>query len=60
VVARLNRDINRVLNTAAVKDKIASLGGEILPITPQEFGAKAAEDSKRFGALIKERQIKGD
>ncbi len=60
VVARLNRDINRVLNTAAVKDKIASLGGEILPITPQEFGAKAADDSKRFGALIKERNIRGD
>ncbi|MEY2953364.1 MAG: hypothetical protein RLZZ401_1451 [Pseudomonadota bacterium] len=60
VIARLNRDINRVLNTAAVKDRIASLGGEILPITPQEFGAKAAEDSKRFGALIKERKITGD
>ena len=60
VIARLNRDINRALNTPAVKDKIAALGGEILPITPQEFGAKAAEDSKRFGALIKERKISGD
>jgi tripartite-type tricarboxylate transporter receptor subunit TctC len=60
VIARLNRDINRALNTPAVKDRIAALGGEILPITPQEFGAKAAADSQRFGALIKERKIAGD
>ena len=60
VIARLNRDINRILNTQAVKDRITALGGEILPLTPQEFGAKASEDSKRFGALIKERKIIGD
>jgi tripartite-type tricarboxylate transporter receptor subunit TctC len=60
VVARLNREINRILNTQAVKDRIIALGGEVMPITPQEFGAKAAEDSKRFGALIKERKITGD
>ncbi len=60
VVARLNREINRILNTQGVKDRIAALGGEIMPITPQEFGAKAAADSQRFGALIKERKIAGD
>ncbi len=60
VIARLNRDINRILNTQAVKDRIAALGGEILPLSPAEFGAKAAEDSKKFGALIKERKIIGD
>ena len=60
VIARLNREINRALQTPAVRDRIAGLGGEILPITPQEFGAKAAADSQRFGALIKERKIVGD
>ncbi len=60
VIARLNREINRILNTQAVKDRIIALGGEVLPITPQEFGAKAAADSLRFGALIKDRNIKGD
>jgi tripartite-type tricarboxylate transporter receptor subunit TctC len=60
VIARLNREINRILGTQAVKDRIIALGGDILPITPQEFGAKAAADSQRFGALIKERHIKGD
>lgn len=60
VIARLNREINRALQTQPVRDRIAGLGGEILPITPQEFGAKAAADSQRFGALIKERKIVGD
>ena len=60
VITRLNREINRILNTPGVKDRITALGGEVLPITPQEFGAKAAADSQRFGALIKERKISGD
>ena len=60
VVARLNRDINKILATQAVKDRITALGGEALPLTPQEFGAKASDDSKRFGALIRERKIIGD
>jgi tripartite-type tricarboxylate transporter receptor subunit TctC len=60
VVTKLNREINKILGTQAVKDRISGLGGEVLPITPQEFGAKAAEDSKRFGALIKDRKISGD
>lgn len=60
VVARLNRDINRALGTQAVKDRVLAMGGEVLPLTPVEFGAKAQEDSKRFGAIIKERRISAD
>ena len=60
VVARLNREINKILATQPVKDRITALGGEALPLTPQEFGAKASEDSMRFGTLIRERKIIGD
>jgi tripartite-type tricarboxylate transporter receptor subunit TctC len=60
VVARLNREINKVLATQAVKDRVLALGGEALPLTPAEFSAKAMEDSKRFGAIIKERKILAD
>ncbi len=60
VVSRLNREINRILGTQAVKDRIQALGGEALPISPAEFAAKASEDSKRFGAIIRERKIVGD
>jgi tripartite-type tricarboxylate transporter receptor subunit TctC len=60
VVSKLNREINRILGTATVKDRIAGMGGEALPLTPAEFSAKAADDAKRFGTLIKERKITGD
>ena len=29
-------------------------------LTPAEFGARANDDSKRFGAIIRERKITGD
>ncbi len=60
IVMRLNREINKILGTQAVKDRIAALGGEVAPMTPAEFGAKAHEDTARFGKLIKERHIMGD
>lgn len=60
IVTRLNREINKILGTQAVKDRIAALGGEVAPMTPAEFGAKAHEDTARFGKLIRERRIVGD
>ncbi|MGQ2921479.1 MAG: Bug family tripartite tricarboxylate transporter substrate binding protein [Hydrogenophaga sp.] len=60
VIAKLNTEINKVLATAAVKDRITALGGEALPLTPAEFGQRGLEDSKRFGAIIRERKITAD
>ena len=60
VITRLNQEINRILGTPAVKERIAALGGEALPISPAEFAAKALEDTQRFGAIIKERKIAAD
>lgn len=60
IVTRLNREINKTLGTQPVKDRIAALGGEVAPMTPAEFGAKAHEDTARFGKLIKDRHIMGD
>jgi tripartite-type tricarboxylate transporter receptor subunit TctC len=60
VVNRVNREINKILGTQALKDRIQNLGGEALPLTPAEFGARAMDDSKRFGAIIRERKITGD
>jgi len=60
VVAKLNREINKILATPAYKERLASLGGEPAPMTPAAFGAKAHEDAVRFGKLIRERGIRGD
>ncbi len=60
VVERLNREINRILATPALRERIAALGGEAAPMSPAQFAAKADEDSRRFGAVIRERRIVGD
>jgi len=60
VITRLNTEINRILATPALKERISALGGVSAPMSPAEFAAKAVEDSKRFGAIIRERKIVGD
>ena len=60
VITKLNAEINRILATPALQERISALGGVPAPMTPAQFAAKAAEDSKRFGAIIRERQIVGN
>lgn len=60
VITRLNSEINKILASDTVRQRIDALGGEAAPMTPQQFAAKATEDSKRFGALIRARGIQGD
>lgn len=60
VITRLNTEINKILSTKAMQDRIVAMGGEALPISPSAFGAKATEDSRRFGAIIRERKIGAD
>lgn len=60
VITRLNAEINRILATPALQQRITALGGVPAPMTPAQFAAKAAEDSQRFGATIRARQIVGN
>lgn len=60
VVSRLNAEVNRLLATAAVRERITAIGGVPTPMSPAEFGQRMAEDSKRFAAIIRERKIVGD
>lgn len=60
IVERLNREINRILATSAVKTQIETIGAEATPLTVPQFAAVMADDSKRYAAIIKERNIKAD
>ena len=60
VIARLNREITRILLTAPLRERMLALGGEALPLSPEQFHQRALDDAKRFGAIIKERGIRGD
>ncbi|MBW0171979.1 MAG: tripartite tricarboxylate transporter substrate binding protein [Hydrogenophaga sp.] len=60
VVERLNSEINRILVMPSVKAQMDTLAAEATPLTVAQFAAVMAEDSKRYGAIIKERKIKAD
>jgi tripartite-type tricarboxylate transporter receptor subunit TctC len=60
IIERLNSEINRILMTQPVQDRIHALGGAPAPMTPGELAARAREDSMRFSAIIKARKIAVD
>jgi tripartite-type tricarboxylate transporter receptor subunit TctC len=60
VITRLNLEINKILHSPSVMERVAALGGVATPMPPQQFAVKAAEEFRRFGTLIKERKITAD
>jgi tripartite-type tricarboxylate transporter receptor subunit TctC len=60
IVTRLNQEINKILASQPVKDRISAIGGVPAPMSPSDFNMRASIDGARFGALIRARNIKGD
>jgi tripartite-type tricarboxylate transporter receptor subunit TctC len=58
IIGRMNAEINAILATPAVSQRIADLGGEAAPMTPARFAEQIEADSARYGRLIRERGIK--
>jgi tripartite-type tricarboxylate transporter receptor subunit TctC len=56
-IERINREVNAALALANVKTQIATLAAEPTPMTPAQFAAVMREDSRRYGAVIRERHI---
>ncbi len=60
VVARMNREINKALTVASVKQRFKDLGGEATLMDVAEFKAKIAAETSAFGNVIRSRKIKAD
>jgi tripartite-type tricarboxylate transporter receptor subunit TctC len=60
IIERMNKEISRTLSSPALVDNIARLGGDVAPMTIQEFVSRQAADRARYGAFIKEAGIKVD
>ena len=60
VIVRLNGEVNRILASAAMRERISAIGGVPTALSAAEFAAKMADDSRRFGAIVRERRIVGD
>jgi tripartite-type tricarboxylate transporter receptor subunit TctC len=60
VIEKLNAQINRILDTPSVKEKILAMGNVPEKMSPVEFGNKGALDFKRLGAVIREKGIQAN
>ena len=60
VIARLNTEINRVLQMPDVREKIRGEGGDILGGTPEAFGSLIKTDVVKWGKVVKESGAKVD
>ena len=58
LVAKLNADIVKVLNTPAVKEKIVGLGAEPIGNSPAEMDKFLREDRARWAKLIADSGLK--
>ena len=60
VVARLNTEFNRVLGLAAVRDKLAAQGIDVVGGTPEAFASRIRADLAAISRVVKAADIRAD
>ena len=58
IVDRLNKETNAGLADAKLKARLADLGGTLIPGSPADFGRLIAEDTGKWGKVIRSANIK--
>jgi tripartite-type tricarboxylate transporter receptor subunit TctC len=58
VVAKLNADINKILNEPDIKQKLLEQGADVSPMTVDQFAAFAKAEITKFQAIINEAGLK--
>jgi tripartite-type tricarboxylate transporter receptor subunit TctC len=60
IANRLNKEINAGLADAKMKARLADLGGTVLPGSPATFGKLIADETEKWGNVIRALNIKAD
>jgi tripartite-type tricarboxylate transporter receptor subunit TctC len=60
VVNKLNADINAIVQTKDITEKYTALGMQVKTATPAQLGAMIAEDSARWGQVVRDNNIRAD
>ena len=60
IVAKLNGEINRVMQMPDVKEKLDALSLEFTPNTPAQFAAVIKEEIPRYAQMVKQSGAKAD
>jgi tripartite-type tricarboxylate transporter receptor subunit TctC len=57
-VDKLNKEINAALTDAKMKARLGDLGGIPTPMTPAEFGKLVADETEKWGKVVRAANIK--
>lgn len=60
VIARLHEEVEKAIASPEVRERMASVGGEITPGTTEQFGALIRSERLRYEKLIREAKLKPD
>jgi tripartite-type tricarboxylate transporter receptor subunit TctC len=58
IVENLNKEINAGLADPKIKAQLADLGGAVLALSPAEFGKLIADETEKWGKVIRAANIK--
>jgi tripartite-type tricarboxylate transporter receptor subunit TctC len=60
IIDRLNQEINAALVDPKMKERLADLGGMPLALSPVEFGKLIADETEKWGKVIRAANIKAE
>jgi tripartite-type tricarboxylate transporter receptor subunit TctC len=60
IVDKLNKEVNAALDDPKMKARLADLGGTVLPGSPADFGKHIAEETEKWGKVIRAANIKAE
>ncbi len=60
VIARLQQEVQKAIASPEVRERMASVGGEVTPGTSEQFGALIHSERVRYEKLIREANLRPD
>ena len=60
IIDKVNRETNAALADPKIKARLADLGGTVLPGTPADFGKLIADETEKWGKVVKFTGIKAE
>jgi tripartite-type tricarboxylate transporter receptor subunit TctC len=60
VIDKLNKEINAGLADPKIKTRLADLGGDVLALSPADFGKLIADETEKWGNVIRALNIKAE
>jgi tripartite-type tricarboxylate transporter receptor subunit TctC len=53
VIDKLNKEVNAALGDSKMRARLADLGATVLAVSPADFGKLIAEETEKWGKVIK-------